>query len=232
MQVKQLNLLAANSTTYLSAAGDVSAFTVAGIFGANNTAGLNAGATDSASTNILLLSGSGSTAHTIFYNNNPGVNTWRAAGGGPTDMSSTAIPKGTAFMLRNRSGTDDYYLLSASPRSGNLTVSVNASAGQVNLLTPARSTPTALNALNLRAGTPNTSNHIKEGATATGSDLIIIPQANGRLRGYFYDGTTWRTSGGAVVSAPEGVTVPAGGAFFLRKAPGSNFNTYHPPDDE
>jgi hypothetical protein len=231
MQVKQLNLLAANSTTYLSAAGDVSAFTVAGIFGANNTAGLNAGATDSASTNILLLSGSGSTAHTIWYNNSDGVNTWRAAGNGPTNMSSTAIPKGTAFMLRNLSGEADYFLLSASPRSGNFTVSVNATAGQVNLLTPARSTPTALDALGLRtSGSLNSATRIKEAVRAVDADVIMIQDGTGRFKPYHFDGTNWRIN--RTVVDPATIAVPAGGAFFIRKATGSNFNSWTAPGDE
>jgi hypothetical protein len=225
-QVNQLNSLAANATTYLSVAGEVSAYTVAGIFGAANAAGLAAGTNDSNSTNILLLSDSGSTANTIFYSSS--ASGWRE---GSTDRASTAIPQGTAFMLRNRSGSTDYFLLAAAPRTANLTVSVNATNGQVNLLTPARSTATALSALNLRPGTANSSNHIKEASTATASDLIIIPQASGRLRGYFHDGSTWRTSGGAAISDPTAVTVPAGGAFFIRKASGSNFNSWTAPSE-
>jgi hypothetical protein len=83
----------------------------------------------------------------------------------------------------------------------------------------------------LRPGTANSSNHIKEASTATASDLIIIPQASGRLRGYFHDGSTWRTSGGAAISDPTAVTVPAGGAFFIRKASGSNFNSWTAPSE-
>jgi hypothetical protein len=228
MGVKQLNLLAANSTTYLSAAGDVSAFTVAGIFGSNNTAGLNAGANDSTSTNILLLSGSGSTAHTIFYNSSQ--NEWRAAGGDDTDMSSTAIPKGTAFMLRNRSGTDDYYLLSAAPRTANFTVSVNATAGQMNLLTPAKSTPTALGSLGLRStGSLNSATRIKEAVRAVDADVIMIQDSTGRFKPYHFTGSEWRINRTQV--DPSTITVPAGGAFFIRKASGSNFNSWTPPAD-
>jgi hypothetical protein len=34
------------------------------------------------------------------------------------------------------------------------------------------------------------------------------------------------------VADPSTITVPAGGAFFIRKAADSTFNSYHPPDDE
>jgi hypothetical protein len=158
------------------------------------------------------------------------VNTWRAAGGGATDMSSTAIPKGRAFMLRNRSGEPDYFLLSASPRSGNFTVSVNATAGQVNLLTPGRSVPTALNALNLRPTGGNATNTIHAAASVKAADSIIIPQADGTTRTYHHNGTSWM-QGYRTVNATS-VTIPAGGAFFIRKAADSSFNSYHPPDDE
>jgi hypothetical protein len=31
---------------------------------------------------------------------------------------------------------------------------------------------------------------------------------------------------------PATIAVPAGGAFFIRKATGSNFESWTPPDDE
>jgi autotransporter-associated beta strand protein len=222
-QVIQLNSLAAGSTTYLSAAGTPGANTVAGIFGAANAAGLNDGANDSDSTNILLLSDSGSTAHTIFYSSN--ASGWRE---GSTDRASTAIPQGTAFMLRNRSSSTDFFLLAAAPRTENFTVSVNATAGQVNLLTPGRSTATALSALNLRPVGGNATNSIQTAAGAQAADVILIPQANGTFNRYHHDGTRWK-SGLRDVPDDTAITVPPGGAFFIRKGPGSQFNTYHAP---
>ncbi len=222
-QVIQLNSLAAGSTTYLSAAGTPGANTVAGIFGAANAAGLNDGANDSDSTNILLLSDSGSTANTIFYSSS--ASGWRE---GSTDRASTSIPQGTAFMLRNRSSSTDFFLLAAAPRTENFTVSVNATAGQVNLLTPARSTATALSALNLRPAGGNATNSIQTSAGAQAADVILIPQANGTFNRYHHDGTKWK-SGLRDVPDDTAITVPPGGAFFIRKGPGSQFNTYHAP---
>jgi hypothetical protein len=129
--------------------------------------------------------------------------------------------------LRNRSGSTDYFLLAATPRTGNFTVSVNATAGQVNLITPARSTATALSALNLRPAGGNATNTIHAAASVKAADSIIIPQADGTTRTYHHNGSSWM-QGYRTVNATA-VTVPAGGAFFIRKASGSSFNTYHAP---
>jgi autotransporter-associated beta strand protein len=222
-QVNQLNALPANSIRYLSSAGQVGAYTVAGIFGATNQAGLAAATTAGSATTIMLLSEAGSTAHTIFYKSD--VNGWRE---GNDDKASTAIPQGTAFMMKNNSGSTDYFLLAATPRSAPVTVTVNATAGQVNLLTPARSTPTALNALNLTGGNATNSIHTSAGSQA--ADLVLIPQPDGTFRRYHHDGTKWK-SGLRDVADDSAVTVPAGGAFFIRKAPGSSFNSYQPPSE-
>jgi hypothetical protein len=224
-QVNQLRSVAAGATAYLAPAGTVSANTVAGIFGATNQAGLASSTTAEGSTVIMLLNDSGGTANTIFYHSSSG---WLE---GATAMASTAMPAGKAFMVKNNTGSTDYFLLNAEPRTAPVTVSVNATAGQVNLLTPARSVPTALNALNLRPATGgNSSNTIHSVTAPDQADLIIIPQADGTTRRYHHDGTNWR-SGLRVVADPSTVTVPAGGTFFIRKGPSSSFNTYVTPDE-
>jgi hypothetical protein len=224
-QVNQLNSLAANATSYLSVAGEVSAYTVAGIFGAANQAGLASSTTAEASTTIMLLNDAGSTANTIFYNSSE--NQWREGG---SNMASTAIPQGTAFMLRNRSGSTDFFLLAAAPRTANFTVSVNATAGQMNLLTPAKSTPTALGSLGLRStGSLNSATRIKEAVRAVDADVIMIQDSTGRFKPYHFTGSEWRINRTQV--DPSTITVPAGGAFFIRKASGSNFNSWTPPSD-
>ncbi|MBU6183110.1 MAG: InlB B-repeat-containing protein, partial [Verrucomicrobia bacterium] len=227
-QVVQLRSLANGATAYLAPAGNVTTATVAGIFGASNAAGLAASSADNTATTIMLLNDAGATAHTLFYNNS--ASQWRGVGTSTTDRASESMPAGKAFMVKNNSGSTDFFILNAEPRTAPLTVSVNANAGQMNLLTPAKSTATALNSLNLTAGGDNTTTGIKRATLARDADVIMIQNGSGRFIPYHFDGTNWRNNR-TVISDPSTVTVPAGGAFFIRKGPSSNFNSYTPPNE-
>jgi hypothetical protein len=59
----------------------------------------------------------------------------------------------------------------------------------------------------------------------------LIPDSTGTLRRYHFDGTNWR-SGLRAVANPSSVQVPAGGAFFLRKAAGSSFEQWNLPTEK
>ena len=135
-------------------------------------------------------------------------------------------------MLKNNSGSADHILLVAEPRTAPVTVTVNASAGQVNLLTPAKSTATALPDLGLHTtGAVDSSTRLKQNIDPKAADLILIPNPNGTgLLRYHYDGTNWK-SGARTVADPTAVTIPSGGAFFIRKAPGSNFQSWTLPSE-
>jgi hypothetical protein len=92
----------------------------------------------------------------------------------------------------------------------------------------------------LRPAGGNATNQIKAAGAGQGAqqaDLVLVPQANGTFNRYHYDssangGTGGWKSGLRDVADPSTITVPAGGAFFIRKAADSTFNSYHPPDDE
>jgi hypothetical protein len=179
-QVNQLQSIAAGATSYLSAPGNVGTNTVAGIFGAANEAGLASGATDSASTTILLLDQNGATANTIFYNSS--VNQWRE---GATAMDSTAIAQGKAFMLKNNTGSTDYFLLVGSPRAAEApqpTVTLNP-AGKFTLCTTGRTAPTSLADMNLNPGSG--AGAFKTAAKAKDADkVIVVDQTTGAATNY------------------------------------------------
>lgn len=220
-QVNQLQSIAAGATQYVSLASAPSAHTVAGIFGSANEAGLAAGATDSVATAILLLNSNGSTANTIFYDTD--VNEWRE---GPTAMGTTAIAAGKAFILKNNTGSTDYFLLAGTPRDSQPVVSLS-SAGNFTLLTTGRTSNTTLSDLNLNPGTGN--GQFKAASKPSGGDRLIVPPAVSTDpvttywyhtgSGQWYDGLT------PVPSA----SIPAGQGFFIKRAADSTFDSWTMP---
>ena len=233
MQVNNLQSLPAGATRYLSAPGVVNGgnATIAEIFGSNNEAGLEAGGNDSTSTNILRLNDNGSTQTGVWYFSGNWVR-------GDTIVNNENIPAGKAFMVRNRSSVVDHILLVGTPAEGPpAKVTITATGGNHTLMTPGRTVSTALNELNLRPSGGNSTNQIKAATIASQADLVIVPRPTGLPRSYFFDSTMnggaggWRSAGGNSLD-PATITVPSGGAFFIRKASDSSFEEWTPPAEE
>jgi hypothetical protein len=245
-QVNQLRSLAAGTTTYASVPGvlrsvgnaTLASFllkgnstvtftpypansTISEIFGSSNEAGLAQGSTDSVATTILLPNSNGSTANTIFYDTD--VNEWRE---GPTDMGSTAIAAGKAFMLKNNTGSTDYFLLVGTPRDSQPVVSLS-SAGNFTLLTTGRTTETPLTSLNLNPGTG--AGQFKAASKPSGGDRLIVPPANSTdpVTTYWYHTTSGQWYDGLTPVPSAGI--PAGQGFFIKRASDSTFSTWTMP---
>jgi hypothetical protein len=234
VQSNQLLSLDPVQTRYLSVAGvpygashSVN-FTISDVFGSANAAGLASGTTPSEASTIMLLGANGSTAHTIFYNSSQ--NQWRE---GATNKGSEIVGFGKGFIVRNNTGSADIFLLSGAVpplEPGAVTVfDPGAPAGRLGLVTPSKTTPTSLSSLGLTYSN-NTTTGLKRATVAKDADLLLIPDNSGGLKRYHFDGTNWR-SGLRTVPDPAAVTVPAGGAFFLRKATGSSFEQWRRPLD-
>jgi hypothetical protein len=216
---RQRVVVPAGSTRYLSLpftpAGNQ---TVAGIFGSANEAGLIAGGNSSVATNILLLNSEGQTANSVFYNSSAGQ--WRE---GPTDRGALSIAQGSGFILQNPTGTDDYIVLTGTPRASDgppVTISVTADPGKFQLVSPTRSSATRLADLNLNPG-PGVG-QFKTANLVRSADRIFVPNSEGALIRYHHDGTNWKQGS----SIANDVTVPAGGSFFILKATGSTFQSW------
>jgi hypothetical protein len=225
MQANNLQSLPVGATRYLSVPGTVNGgnATLAEKFGSANEAGLAAGGTPSTSTNIILLNDDGSSQTGVYFLSGNWVR-------GASIVNDEVVPAGKAFMLKNNSGSADHILLGGTPTTGPRNpIALSASGGAYSLLTPARSQATALNALGLTGGNATNSLHPSPGSQA--ADLVLIPQPDGTFRRYHYDGTKWK-SGLRDVADPAIVTVPAGGAFFIRKASDSSFEEWTPPAEE
>ena len=222
-QVNQLQSVAAGATKYVSLASAPSAQTVAGIFGSANESGLAAGATDSNATTILLLNSDGSTANTIFYDTD--VNEWRE---GASDMGSTAIAAGKAFMLKNNTGSTDYFLLVGTPREGGSQPAVSlSSAGNFTLLTTGRTSNTTLTDLNLNPGTG--AGQFKAASKPSSGDRLIVPPvvSTDPVTSYWYHTGSGQWYDG--LSPVPSASIPAGQGFFIKRAPDSTFSTWTMP---
>ena len=222
-QVNQLQSVAAGATKYVSLASAPSAQTVAGIFGSANESGLAAGATDSAATTILLLNSDGSTANTIFYDTD--VNEWRE---GASNMGSTAIAAGKAFMLKNNTGSTDYFLLVGTPREGGSQPAVSlSSAGNFTLLTTGRTSNTTLTDLNLNPGTG--AGQFKAASKPSGGDRLIVPPSvsTDPVTSYWYHTGSGQWYDG--LSPVPSASIPAGQGFFIKRATDSTFSTWTMP---
>jgi hypothetical protein len=223
VQINQLTSVPANTTKYLSVASSPASFTVAGIFGAADEAGLAANVAYGSATQILLLGSNGSTAYTIHYNGSGWYD-------GVTESADVAIPVGQAFMLKNNTAAIDYILLVGTPRDPEVHPTVTlSSAGNYTLVTTGRTEPTALTALNLDPGT--SAGQFKAAAKPTAGDRLVVPPADPTqaVTTYWY-----RTSDGAWYDGLRPVpaaSIPAGAGFFIKKASDSTFDTWTLPDE-
>lgn len=235
VHANQIQSLGAGQTKYLSVPGlppgashSVN-FTVADVFGSANAAGLESGSVDTDSTVVMLLGSTGSTEHRIFFDSD--VDEWRE---GPTDKGAQVVGLGKGIIMKNNTGSTDYFLLAgrvAAQEPGNATVfAADAPAGRMSLVAPNRSTTTPLPSLGLTRGN-NTASGLKRATAPKDADLLLIPDSAGILRRYHFDGTNWR-SGLRAVADPSSVRIPPGGAFFLRKATGSSFEQWKLPTEK
>jgi hypothetical protein len=143
-------------------------------------------------------------------------------------MDTTAIPQGKAFMLKNNTGSTDYFLLVGTPREGGSqpTVSLNP-AGKFTLLNTGRTAPTSLADMNLNPGTG--SGQFKAASKPSSADRLIVPPviSTDPTITYWYRSTDnkWYDGLREVPSA----TIPAGQGFFIKKASDSTFSTWTLP---
>lgn len=226
MQVNQLRSIAAGATAFLSVPGVVNGgnATIEEIFGSSNEAGLAANGTPSNSTNIIRLNADGDTLAGIIFR----TGSWTR---GDTVVNTEIIPAGKAFMLKNNSSEVDHILLVASAAEGpRSAVSISAPSGKHSLLTPARTKATPLTTLGFTDGGNNTATGIKRAPLARDADVIIIQNNSGRFIPYHFDGTNWRNN--RTIVDPSTISVPSGGAFYIRKASGSNFSEWTPPAED
>jgi hypothetical protein len=206
-------------------------YAVNDIFGSNNEAGLATGANDTSATTIQLVAANGSTGTAIFRNSS---SQWQQ--GVSTTAGTVEIGRGRAFILKNNSGSTDYFLLVGTGTNVTPTAVAIDNAAPLALVTSGRTTATSLSnfVVNLTpTTTPSGSTHFKASATTANADQIIVPSpgANQPAQIFFYHpsprsgGPGWFIGGKRVTTE----TIPAGAGVFIRKATGSTLESFTPP---
>jgi hypothetical protein len=225
-QVVQLVRINPGVTHFTALAAHPGNFTVEGIFGANNEAGLTAAATSANATQIRFLTPTGGWAPIIFRSSVS--NAWIQ--GKSTPAGGVAIPPGTGFTLRNTSTSLKQYVVLSGPvftNPGAFTLTPSG-PGKWSLFSPLRSSPSLLSDLGFQPGAGF--GDFLAGSSQSTSDYIIV--RDGRtaqkvywfniLEGRWYSGTTAQTR------VP---TVPAGVGLYIRQNPASTWSSWPVPID-
>lgn len=89
--------------------------TLAGLFGANNDAGLDAGYSSGNADNILVFDASGNSTTYYYKDSGLGGTGWRSAASSSTDEANTVIAKPGEMFFINRSGGAAFNLTENSP---------------------------------------------------------------------------------------------------------------------
>jgi len=225
-QVVQLIRINPGVTHYAGLAAHPGNFTVEGIFGANNEAGLTASTTSTNATQIRMLTPTGSWGSIIFRSSTS--NAWIQ--GTSTPAGGIAIPPGAGFSLRNPSTTlKQYVVLSGTVFSnpGYFTATPSG-AGKWSLMSPLRSRPSLLSELGFNPGT-GVGNFLA-GTTQTASDYIIVNDGRTAQKTYWFNSLEgrWYSSTTPQTTVPS---VPAGVGLYIRQATGSTWSSWPVPVD-
>jgi len=225
-QVVQLVRINPNTVRYVGLAAHPGNFTVDGIFGPNNEAGLAAAATSANATQIQTLNASGAWSAPIFRSSTAGA--WIQ--GTSTPAGGTAIPAGTGFALRNPSTTLSQRVVLSGPAFANtppLVLSPNG-PGKWTLFSALRSRPGSLGELGFIPGTA--AGNFLSGASQSASDYIIADDGRTGAKTYWFNSLENRWySGTTPLAVPP--LVPAGVGLYIWQQPGSTWGLWQVPVD-
>jgi len=220
----------AGSLSGIAAPGDSyrirSHFTVATIFGTNNTAGLKPGLNPSLADTILLEIPQVQQAMTIFYFSNAVAQGWYRADFSPANNQIIYPEQGV--LVRRISPGDLKFFLCGTVKTGPAVVPVEQGFNLVGTLQATTNLP--LNALNLYTGNPLTG--VSSGLNPTDCDNLLVLQPDGTTATYFYYKDTHGNEGwlDAIFNSASTVQINAGGDFFIhRRPPNGAFNWVMPP---
>lgn len=191
--------------------------TLAGVFGANNSAGLLAGANSASADNILVHRAETQQTLTYFYSNVPGFSGWYSAAYSPAN--NLIIRPQQGLMIRRRSsGNVVLYSGGVSRRVAPIIV-VNRGFNLLGTLRAASSVTLA--SLNLYTGNPGTG--LAGGANSSAADNLILIRPDGSSVTYFYSNYPgfegWYDS---TYLPADSATISPGTAFLLNRKPGRN----------
>jgi hypothetical protein len=223
IQAVQHIMIPANGTMYVAPAVNPGTgnYTVNGVFGSVNEAGLTPSSSPNTATQILQLANGTATAPIYFSTNGNWTKNATAAG-------STSLPAGSAFALKNTQSSVRYIALSGRIYSNATTSNVTLSGqNKSTLIGTLRSRPSTLNDLNLR---PGLTNGLFSASSQASADQVLFNEPSGALSIYWYNSSANRWYLNSVPAIPNPI-VPAGAGILIRRATSSLFNTWTPPVD-
>ena len=196
--------------------------TIADVFGATNSAGLDGGSSAGNADTILIQSGAG--FDTYYYKDSGllGGTGWRSSASPIVDQSGAIISYGTGIIVVRKQTDDIDLVISGSVFGGDAITPIEA---DYNWKAP--SIPVGLT-LNSLFGTTNEAG-LDGGSSAGNADNIIVPTAAG-LTTYYYKnagllgGTGWRSSSSPIADVGDTVFVQPGQMFLINRSGGGAFN--------
>jgi glycosidase len=225
-QVVQLVRINPGAIHYTGLAAHPGNFTVEGIFGSNNEAGLTPAATSANATQIRFLNPTGSWAPIIFRSSTS--NSWIQ--GRSTPAGSIPIPPGTAFTLRNPSTSLHQHVVLSGPvfaNPGSFTQSPSG-PGKWSLFAPLRSRPSLLSELGFTPG--DGPGDFLAGISQSTSDYIIVRDGRTAQKSYWFNILEGRWYSGTTAQRTV-PAIPAGVGLYIRQNPASTWSTWSVPVD-
>lgn len=221
--------IAANTATTLTLAEDLSAFspntqtfairkytTLADVFGASNSAGLQGGANIGAADEILIPNPETQSFDIYFYKNS-GLGTigWRKSGDNITNRSSTIIPPGSGIIIKRKQLADITIYTSGTVLDSQSLTPVFPSVNYISSQFPLPATLSNLFG--------PTANNLIKGASSTNSDEILVPNNSNGFDVYYYRvgtgllGTGWRKNGSGSTDQANTVIAQPGGVYIIKR---------------
>jgi hypothetical protein len=207
-------------------------WTIAGVFGATDQAGLQQGSGTTADQILIQNPNAAGQPLAVYYYNNvtsksltPG---WRGGSSGNTDVSQTPLYNDQGVLIGRQVSTNLSYQLVGAVKIGPTLIPLSGTnnfAGNVY----ATSTMTLSNSHLYTDGNPNDS--LVAGTGTTADQVLVHNDATGALTVYYYNNVTsksltpgWR--GGSTGNTDQsGATIPIGSFVLIELQPGhSGFN--------
>lgn len=193
-------------------------WTLGGVFGATNSAGLQGGTAISAD-QVWLWSGSG---YDTFYYQTSGIGGagWRKTGAQTTDASGTLILPAMPVMIQ-RGQSAPLSLTGTSAISGTLKGGITSAAiaAGVNFIANPYGTDMTLASSGLYTGSSTTG--VAAGSSSTADQVLVWNAATSSFDAYYYlTGSGWRKTTDAVTDA-SATALASGAGFIIKRGTGT-----------
>jgi hypothetical protein len=192
-------------------------WTLASVFGATNSSGLQGG-TQTSADQILLWNGN---RHQTFYYQTSGIGGtgWRQTGDQNTDASSTLIEPTAGVVVKRGQSSTLNVIISGALKTGQTTVSVNQGYNYIG-------NPFGADMTLASSGlfTGDSATGVAAGTEAASSDQVQLWNGSTYIT-YYYNSTSgsWRSATDPSTNAGT-TSIPYGSSFIIRRLGSSSFS--------